>query len=149
MDSSLEDMDDGSAEEDRGEPENDLDRDWSVQEEMARIYAQYLSGALDVHLNDDSETLEVDPDEARRNGQEVRQMTDHNGKPIQRFYIHIPATKQRLFAKILRGIIWESPNLSVSKPIADKIKSMTDEQIIDMAKDAYEWKRGLLARRSR
>lgn len=137
IDDMLEDMDDGDMEEDRGEEEKDLDRDWSVQDDMAKIYARYLSDDLDL---DDEDTVEVDPEEAKRNGWEYRQGIDHNGKPINRFYRRVPVTKQQALAKILRGAIWESPNLSISNPDAQKIKAMTDEQIIAAAKDAHEWK---------
>jgi hypothetical protein len=140
MDSSLDDMDDGSAEEDRGEPESDLDKDWSVQEEMGRIYARYISGEL--HL-DDSETVEVDPAEARKKGWIVHQGRDKDGRPVQNFYSYAPITRERALANMLRGAIWDSTNLSASQPIAARIKSMTDEQVIEMAKDAYEWRRGL------
>lgn len=146
MDHRLEDMDDGDMEEDRGEEEKDIDKDWSIQDEFAKIYARYLSGDLP-GLDDDSESVRVDdPEEARRNGFEVRQMADINGKPTQSFYRLIPATKERLLANMLRGAIWESPNLALSRPKVDFVKSMTDQQIIDAAKDAYEWKKGLLGR---
>lgn len=140
IDSMLEDMDDGDMEEDRGEEEKDLDRDWSVQDDMAKIYAKYLAGELDIP---DEDTVEVDPEEAERMGWEYRQSTDHNAKPINMFYRYVPVTKQQYLAKMLRGAIWESPNLSISNPNAQKIKAMTDEQIIAAAKDAYEWKMNL------
>ena len=146
MESALEDMDDSDGEDintgNTGGEESHLDMDWSVQEELARRYAQYISGYLDSRL-DDSETVEVDPEEARKKGWIVHQALDHNKKPLQSFYSYAPITKQKAFANMLRGVIWESPNLSTSNPIVDKIKSMTDEQIIDVAKDAYEWKRNL------
>jgi hypothetical protein len=140
MDNQLEDMDDGDMEEDKGEEERDIDRDWSVQDDMAKIYARYLSGELDLPYED---TVEVDPEEAKRNGWEYRQGVDHNAKPVNRFYRYVPVTRSRSLANILRGAVWESPNLSVSNPNAQKIKAMTDEQIIDAARDAYEWKRSL------
>ena len=143
IDDMLEDMDDGDMEEDRGEEEKDLDRDWSAQDDMASIYAKYISGDLD--LGDD-DVVEVDPEEAKRNGWEYRQGMDHNAKPADWFYRRVPVTKQQALAKMLRGAVWESPNLSVSRPDAQKIKSMTDEQIIAAAKDAYEWKKNLLTK---
>lgn len=140
----LADMDDGDGEDietgNTGGEEESLDRDWSVQDDMAKMYARYVAGELDIP---DEDTVEVDPEEAKRNGWEYRQMQDHNGKPVDRFYRYIPTSKQAYLAKMLRGAIWESPNLSVSRPDAQKIKGMTDEQIIDAARDAYEWKRGL------
>jgi hypothetical protein len=143
LDSQLEEMDDGDMEEDRGEEERDLDRDWSVQDDMASIYARYLAGELDLGYED---TVEVDPEEAKRKGWEIRQGMDHNGKGVGRFYRYVPITRQAAFAKMLRGAIWESPNLSISNPDVQKIKSMNDEQIIAAAKDAYEWKSGLRGR---
>ena len=140
IDDMLEDMDDGDMEEDRGEEEKDLDRDWSVQDDMARIYARYISGELD--LGDD-DVVEVDPEEAKRKGWEYGQGMDHNAKPADWFYRRVPVTKQQALAKMLRGAIWDSPNLSVSNPDAKKVKAMTDEQIIATAKDAYEWKKNL------
>jgi hypothetical protein len=140
MNSRLDDMDDGSKEEERGEEEKDIDKDWSVQEEMARIYARYIAGDIDL---DDSETVEVDPAEARQKGWIVHQARDIDGKPIQSFYSYAPITKEKALANMLRGAIWASTNLSTSKPIVARIKSMTDEQVMDMAKDAYEWRRGL------
>jgi hypothetical protein len=144
IDGMLADMDDSDGEDiatgNTGGEESHLDKDWSVQEEMARIYARYIAGELDL---DDSEITQVDPDEARKKGLQVHQGIDHNGKSVQSFYSYTPITRQRALANMLRGAIWESPNLSVSKPIADKIKSMTDEQIIAVAKDAYEWKRDM------
>lgn len=139
----LEDMDDGDMEEDRGEEEKDLDRDWSVQDDMAKIYARYLSGDLDL---DDEDTVEVDPEEAKRNGWEYRQGIDRNGKPVNKFYRYIPVTKQQALAKILRGAIWDSSYFHLHKPKVDVIKAMTDEQIIDAARDAYEWKKNLRGR---
>jgi hypothetical protein len=147
IDSMLHDMDDPDGEDvatgNTGGEESHLDRDWSVQDDMAKIYARYLAGELDF---DDEDTVRVDPEEAKRNGWEFRQAVDHNGKPAPWFYRYVPITKQAAFAKMLRGAIWESPNLSISNPDVQKIKSMTDEQIIDAAKDAYEWKKGLLGR---
>lgn len=140
MDSGLEDMDDGSMEDDRGEEEKDIDLDWSVQEEFARLYERYLSGGL--HL-DDTETVEVEPEDAKRRGWAVHQARDQDRRPLQKFYSYVDITKQKALANMLRGAVWESPNLSTSKPLAEKVKSMTDEQIIDMAKDAYEWRKGL------
>lgn len=136
----LADMDDGDMEEDRGEEEKDIDRDWSLQEDMAKIYARYLSGQLDL---DDEDTVEVDPDEAKRKGWEYRQGIDHNGRPIQRFYRYVPVTKQQALAKILRGAIWDSPFAHQYGVKTDLIKAMTDDQIIDAAKDAYERMRSL------
>lgn len=143
IDDMLEDMDDGDMEEDRGEEEKDLDRDWSVQDDMAKIYARYVSGELDIP---DEDTVEVDPEEAKRNGWEYRQGIDHNGKPVDRFYRYVPTSRQAYLAKILRGAIWDSSYFHLHRPKIDMIKSMTDEQIIDAARDAYKWKRGLLGR---
>jgi hypothetical protein len=147
IESMLDGMDDSDGEDvatgNTGGEESHLDRDWSVQDDMARMYARHLAGELDF---DDEDTVRVDPEEAKRNGWEFRQAVDHNGKPAPWFYRRVPITKQAAFAKMLRGTIWESPNLSLSKPRADHIKSMTDEQIIAAAKDAYEWKSGLRGR---
>jgi len=147
MDSQLEDMDDTDGEDiktgNTGGEEEHIDRDWSVQDDMARMYARYLAGELDLG---DEDTVEVDPEEAKRKGWEIRQGMDHNGKGVGRFYRYVPITRQAAFAKMLRGAIWESPNLSISNPDVQKIKSMTDEQIIAAAKDAYEWKAGLRRR---
>jgi len=144
IDSMLHDMDDSDGEDvatgNTGGEESHLDRDWSVQDDMAKIYARYLAGELDF---DDEDTVRVDPEEAKRNGWEFRQAVDHNGKPAPWFYRYVPITKQAALAKMLRGAIWESPNLSVSRPDLQKIKSMTDEQIIGAAKDAYEWMRNM------
>lgn len=141
IDSMLADMDDSDGEDvktgNTGGEEESLDRDWSVQEEMAKIYARYVAGELD--LGDD-DVVEVDPEEARKNGWAYKQGVDHNAKPVDRFYRRVPITKQAALAKMLRGAIWESPNLALSRPKVDFIKSMTDRQIIDAAKDAYEWK---------
>ena len=151
IDSMLEDMDDSDGEDintgDTGGEESSLDKDWSVQEEMARIYARYVAGDLEL---DDTEIVNVeDPESARKNGVEVRQMIDSGGGPSQNFYKYEPITKQKSFAKMLRAAIWESPNLSLSRPKAEQIKSMTDEQIISAAKDAYEWKMNLRNSRPR
>jgi len=147
IDSMLHDMDDPDGEDvatgNTGGEEEHVDRDWSVQEDMAKIYARYLSGELDLG---DEDTVEVDPEEAKRNGWKIRQGIDHNKKSVGRFYRYVPITKQAALAKMLRGAIWESPNLSLSRPDVQKIKSMTDEQIIAAAKDAYEWKMGLKRR---
>jgi hypothetical protein len=142
MDDRLEGMDDGNRDDDGGEDER-LDRDWSVQGEMARIYAKYLAGQLDL---DEEDTVEVDPEEAKRMGWEYRRMVDHNAKPIDRYYRYVPTTKTASLAKMLRGAIWESPNLSVSRPNAQKVRGMSDEQIIDAARDAYESRRALVDR---
>jgi hypothetical protein len=153
IDSMLHDMDDPDGEDvatgNTGGEEEHIDRDWSVQDDMAKIYARYLAGDFEPggpnsHMTYD--TVKVDPEEAKRNGWEFRQAVDHNGKPAPWFYRDVPITKQAAFAKMLRGAIWESPNLSISNPDVQKIKSMTDEQIIDAAKDAYEWKSGLRGR---
>lgn len=147
IDSMLADMDDRDEEDlhggNTGGEDDHLDRDWSVQEDMAKIYARYLNGDLDIP---DEDTVPVDPEEAKRMGWEYRQGMDHNAKPINMFYRYVPTTKEAYLAKILRGAIWESPNLSLSNPDVQKIKSMTDEQIIEMAKDAYEWKASLRRR---
>lgn len=146
----LADMDDKDGEDldtgNTGGEEEHIDRDWSVQDDMAKIYARHLAGDFEPggpnsHMTYD--TVKVDPEEAKRNGWEFRQAVDHNGKPAPWFYRYVPITQKAALAKIIRGAIWESPNLSLSKPKADYIKSMTDEQIIAAAKDAYEWKRGL------
>lgn len=142
MDSRLGEMDDGDMEEDRGEEEKDIDRDWSVQEDMARIYARYLAG----DFYDTEETVEVDPEEAKKKGWEYKQGMDLNAKPVNRFYRRVPVTKQQILAKILRGAIWDSPFAHQYGAKTDMINAMTDEQIIDAARDAYEWKRGLLSR---
>lgn len=143
IDSMLEDMDDGDAEEDRGEEERDVDRDWSVQDEFARIYDGYARGVLDL---DDDELASVDPEEAKRNGWEARRAIDHNGKPIDRFYRRIPVSRERALANMLRGAVWESPYLAQHEPRTELIKNMPDRQIIDAARDAWERKRSLLGR---
>lgn len=136
----LADMDDSDGEDiktgNTGGEEEHLDRDWSVQEDMARIYARYISGDLDIPNED---TAEVDPEEAKRMGWEYRQMMDHSGKPINRFYRYVPTTEKAYLAKMLRGAIWDSPYLGQYDPKINLIKGMTDDQIIDAAKDAYGW----------
>lgn len=145
IDNMLEDMDDSDGEDietgNTGGEESHLDKDWSVQEEMARIYAQYLAGKLDIDNEED--TVEVDPEEAKRMGWEYRQAIDHNGKPANWFYRYAPTSKQANLAKIIRGAIWEAPNLSNYGLDVQKIKNMTDEEIIGIAKDAYDWKKNL------
>jgi hypothetical protein len=141
----LEDMDDADGEDintgNFGGEESHLDKDWSIQEEMARIYAQYLAGKL--NLDEEEEIVQVDPEEAKKMGWDYRQGIDHNGKPANWFYRYVPTNKQKNLAKILRGAIWEAPNLSMYKPNIEKIKNMSDEEIIEIAKDAYEWKKNL------
>lgn len=147
IDNLLADMDDYDSEDvntgNTGGEEEHIDRDWSVQDDMARIYARYISGDLDL---DEEDIVHVDPEEAKRMGWDLRQAVDHNAKPINRFYRRIPISKKAAFAKVLRGAIWESPNLSLSNPDIQRIKSMTDEQIIDAAKDAYDWKMNMRSR---
>ena len=147
IDSMLADMDDGDGEDpetgNTGGEEEHLDRDWSAQEDMARIYARYLAGQLDL---DDEDVVEVDPEEAKRKGWDFKQGIDHNAKPVPHFYRHVPTTQKTALAKMIRGAIWESPNLSISNPDFQKIKNMTDDQIIDAAKDAYEWIRNTRSR---
>lgn len=144
IDSMLADMDDNDGEDphagNTGGEDEHLDRDWSVQEDMAKIYAKYLAGQLDL---DDEDMVEVDPEEAKRKGWDFKQGIDHNAKPVPHFYRNVTITQKAALAKMIRGAIWESPNLSISNPDAQKIKAMTDEQIIAVAKDAYEWKRNL------
>lgn len=149
IDNMLADMDDFDGEDvnagNTGGEEQHLDWEWSVQDDMARIYSKYISGALDL---EDEEMVAVDPEEARRMGWAFKQAIDHNAKPIDRFYRYVPITKQAALAKVLRAAIWDSPNLSLSKPDIKKINSMNDQQIIDAAKDAYEWKAGLMRRKN-
>lgn len=144
----LDDMDDSDGEDintgNTGGEESHLDKDWSVQEELARIYAQYLAGKL--NIDNEEDIVAVDPEEAKRNGWEYRQGIDHNGKPANYFYRYVPTTKKANLAKIIRGSIFESPNLYLSSPNIEKIKNMTDEELIEIAKDSYEWKRNLTNR---
>lgn len=146
IESMLADMDDKDGEDlyggDTGNEEERLDWDWSVQEEMAKIYARYLAG----DFYDTEETVEVDPKEAKKKGWEYRQGIDHNGKPVNRFYRLVPVTRQQALAKVLRGAIWDSSFARLNRVKMDVINAMTDDQIMDAAKDAYEWKRGLHGR---
>jgi len=143
MDDRLEGMDDGNRDDDGGGEEEKVDRDWSVQEELARIYDKYVRGLLDL---DEEEMERVAPEDAKGMGREVRQMQDHEGRPLQMFYRLVPTSKQASLAKMMRNAIWDSPNLSLSRPRTEVIKGMTDDQILAVARDAYESKRALLAR---
>jgi hypothetical protein len=143
IDSMLEDMDDGDAQEDKGEEQKDIDLDWSVQDEFARIYDQYMSGRL--HLADE-EWEEIDPSFRQDPEFQARMKRDSYALAPKGAYQQNPISKEKALADMLRGAIWDSPNLGSSRPRSDYIKSMTDSQIIDAAKDAWEWKKGLMTR---
>lgn len=56
---------------------------------------------------------------------------------------HVPISRERALANILRGAVTDSPYSHQYGVKHDLVKSMPDEQIIAAAKDAWEWKRGL------
>lgn len=143
IESMLQDMDDGDATEDRGEEQRDIDLDWSVQDEFARIYDRYARG--DLHLAGE-EWEEADP--SYKDDPEFQRLQKTQGYAMapKGAFRQTPITKQKALADMLRGAVWESPNLSASRPRADFIRAMPDEQIIDAARDAWEWKKGLLGR---
>jgi hypothetical protein len=99
LDSQLEDMDDNDASSREGQEDEELDYDWSLQDEFAKKYAQYLGKTLEPI------------------GQNI---TD------------------KQFASLLRSIVYDIPNISISSPNINVINQMSDEQIINAAKDAYE-----------
>ena len=139
IDSRLEDMDDGNKDDDAGGEEQWIDMEWSPQEELARIYDQYVKGKL--HLSD-HEWEEVDP--SYRNDPEFQRLQKSQGyamAPKGAFH-QKPITKHKALADMLRSAIWDAPQ-GQNKPKINMIKSMSDEEIIRVAKDAWEWKKSL------
>lgn len=144
MDSSLEMMDDGSAEDDRGEEEREIDLDWGPQEEMARIYDQWQRGTL--HLSDE-EWTEKDP--SYRQDPEFQRLQKAQGYSMapKGAFAQTPISKTKALADMLRSAVLESPGAHRYGVRTDLVRNMPDEQVIAAAKDAWEWKRGLRNRK--
>lgn len=143
IESMLQDMDDGGAEDDRGEEEREIDMDWGPQEEMARIYDQYVRGTL--HLPDE-EWTERDP--SYRDDPEFQRLQRAQGYAMapKGAFAQTPISKTKALADALRSAVLETPGAHRYGVKYDAIRSMPDEQVIAAAKDAWEWKRNLMGR---
>jgi len=146
LENKLHDMDELDPEDVRhgttGGEDDQVDWDYSVQDEFARIYAKYLKGGLLQGYED------VEADSSFRNDPEFIRKMKVQGYAMapKGAYERRDITAQRELANLLRSAIYESPYIGMSKPKVDYIKNLSDEQIIDMAKDAYENKSKMLSR---
>lgn len=143
MDGSLEGMDDANRDDDAGAEEQHVDLDWSPGEELARIYDQYKRGTL--HLPDEEwrekdQSYRDDPEFQRQ------QRTQGWAAAPKGAYEVVPISQTKALADRLRSAVLETPGGHRYGMKHDLIKSMGDEQIIDAARDAWEWKRNLRRR---
>lgn len=142
LDSQLEEMDDIS-DDDIGDNENErIDFDYSIQEEFAKIYAKYLRGDL-LHGYED---VEIDSS-YRQNPEFIKTMKSQGYAMAPKgAYERKNISAEKELANILRAAIYETPYIGMLKPRIDYIKSMSDDQIIEVARDAYESRKKMINR---
>lgn len=143
LESKLEDMDDNDVDDlntgSSGGEDDKIDMDYSIQDEFARIYAKYLKGDL-LHGYED---VEVDSS-YRLNADFIKNMKSQGyALAPQGSFERKKIEAKKELAKILRSAVFETPYIGQE---ANLVKNMSDDQIIDAAKDAYESKSKILSR---
>ena len=143
LESKLEDMDDNDVDDlntgSSGGEDDKIDMDYSIQDEFSRIYAKYLKGDL-LHGYED-----VEVDSSYRLNPDFTKIMKSQGyalAPKNSFERRNIEAKKEL-AKILRSAVFETPYIGKE---ANLVKNMSDDQIINAAKDAYESKIKILNR---